>query len=403
MPSLPRTAGVVLPVLLLTAAALVPACSAQGGQRPPSAAERTSSMATGPDAASPTTAGSPSPTDRTAGLDSRQLAGRRIVYSYPGPTPSPTVLRAIREGRAAGVILFGENVTSPEQLKSAVGELRQAAAEAPDPRPLLLLTDQEGGQVRRLPGAPVLSARRTGASADPVGEAARSGAGAARTVADAGLNVNLAPVLDVYDAPDNFIDHRERSYGQDPAFVARLGSAFLTAQQDLGVAATAKHFPGLGSAPGGLDTDEGPVTLPVPLADLRARGEEPYRAAIAAGVRLVMTSWAVYPALDPDRPAGFSPAVVQGELRDRLGFRGVTVTDALEAGALAPYGDTGARALASAGAGMDLLLCSARDAGQGEAAATALATALDAGGLDRTAFLESVRRIDALRDSVAGS
>lgn len=185
--------------------------------------------------------------------------------------------------------------------------------------------------------------------------------------------------------------------------MARLGSAFLTAQQDLGVAATAKHFPGLGSAPGGLDTDEGPVTLPVPLADLRARGEEPYRAAIAAGVRLVMTSWAVYPALDPDRPAGFSPAVVQGELRDRLGFRGVTVTDALEAGALAPYGDTGARALASAGAGMDLLLCSARDAYQGEAAATALATALDAGGLDRTAFLESVRRIDALRDSVAGS
>ncbi|KJS51673.1 beta-N-acetylhexosaminidase, partial [Streptomyces rubellomurinus subsp. indigoferus] len=109
------------------------------------------------------------------------------------------------------------------------------------------------------------------------------------------------------------------------------------------------------------NTDARPVTLPVPLERLRDRHEAPYRAAIAAGVRLVMTSWAVYPALDPDRPAGLSPAVVQGELRERLGFDGVTVTDALEAGALAPYGGTGDRAVAAAGAGMDLLLCSARD------------------------------------------
>ncbi|MGV9267882.1 glycoside hydrolase family 3 N-terminal domain-containing protein [Kitasatospora sp. NPDC003701] len=388
MSSLRRSAHVVLPALLLTASALAPACSSQSSPRPPSVAETTTPVATGPD-----------PLD---GLDSRLLAGRRIVYSYPGPVPSPAVLGAIREGRAAGVILFGENVTDPAQLRSAVAQLRQAAAEAPDPRPLLLMTDQEGGLVRRLPGAPELSARRTGSAADPVAEAARAGADAGRTLTDAGLNVNLAPVLDVYDAPDNFIDHHERSYGQEPSSVARLGSAFLTAQQGLGVAATAKHFPGLGSAARELNTDERPATLSVPLAELRARGEEPYRSAIAAGVRLVMASWAVYPALDPDRPAGFSPAVVQGELRDRLGFRGVTVTDALEAGALAPYGDTGARALAAAGAGMDLLLCSARDAEQGEAAAAALATALDTGGLDRAAFVAAVHRIDDLRAALGG-
>ncbi|MEV0531664.1 glycoside hydrolase family 3 N-terminal domain-containing protein [Kitasatospora sp. NPDC050463] len=389
MPSLRRSAHLVLPALLLTASALAPACSAQTSHRPPSVTERTMPMVTVPD-----------PLD---GLDSRVLAGRRIVYSYPGPVPSPAVLRAIREGRAAGVILFAENAPDQAQLHAAVAQLRQAAAEAPDPRPLLLMTDQEGGLVRRLPGPPELSARRTGLAADPIAEAARSGADAGRTLADAGLNVNLAPVLDVYDAPDNFIDHHERSYGQEPAFVARLGSAFLTAQQGLGVAATAKHFPGLGSAAGGLNTDERAVTLPVPLAELRARGEEPYRAAIAAGVRLVMASWAVYPALDPDRPAGFSPAVVQGELRDRLGFRGVTVTDALEAGALTPYGDAGARAVAAAGAGMDLLLCSGRDAEQGEAAAAALATALDTGGLDRAAFVGAVHRIDDLRATLSGS
>ncbi|MFJ9443341.1 glycoside hydrolase family 3 N-terminal domain-containing protein [Kitasatospora sp. NPDC101235] len=346
------------------------------------------------------------PSERSAAMagqeqeDSRVLAGRRIVLSYSGPTPPAGVLRTLREGRAAGVILFGENVTSPDQLAEAVAELKQAAAEAPQPRTLLLMTDQEGGKVRRLPGAPELSARRVGLAADPVAAATDSGAGAARTLADAGLNLNLAPVLDVYDKPDNFIDHPERSYSQDPATVAQLGSAFLTAQQGLGVAATAKHFPGLGAAPRSENTDERPVTLNVPLSQLRARGEAPYRAAIAAGVRLVMTSWAVYPALDPDRPAGFSPTVVQGELRGRLGFQGVTVTDALEAEALAPYGGAGDRALAAAQAGMDLLLCSARDPQQAEDATEALAAALDDGRLERHAFADAVARVDALRGSL---
>ncbi|MFJ9774617.1 glycoside hydrolase family 3 N-terminal domain-containing protein [Kitasatospora sp. NPDC101157] len=332
--------------------------------------------------------------------DSGELAGRRIVLSYPGPTPPPETLDAIREGRAAGVILFGENVTSPEQLAEAIARLKQAAAEARHPRPLLLMTDQEGGKVRRLPGAPELSARRTGTAPDPLAAAVQSGTGAAGTLTGAGLNVNLAPVLDVYDTPDNFIDHFERSYGQDPTRVGELGSAFLAAQQSQGVAATAKHFPGLGAAARDENTDARPVTLPVPLDELRTRGEAPYRAAIAAGVRLVMASWAVYPALDPDRPAGFSPTVIQGELRGRLGFRGVTITDALEADALTPYGPTGARAVAAAAAGMDLILCSARDPRQGEDATTALAAALDSGALDRKAFTQAVARVDALRDGL---
>ncbi|CAM5701334.1 glycoside hydrolase family 3 N-terminal domain-containing protein [Kitasatospora aureofaciens] len=358
--------------------------------------------ALGPVPAGSATRGSGADAERTAPMtarpqDSRELAGRRIVLSYPGPTPPPETLDAIREGRAAGVILFGENVTSPEQLAEAISRLKRAAAEAPHPRPLLLMTDQEGGKVRRLPGAPELSARRTGTAPDPVTAAVQSGTGAAGTLAGAGLNVNLAPVLDVYDTPDNFIDHFERSYGQDPTRVGELGSAFLAAQQSQGVAATAKHFPGLGAAARDENTDARPVTLPVPLDQLRTRGEAPYRAAIAAGVRLVMASWAVYPALDPDRPAGFSPTVIQGELRDRLGFRGVTITDALEADALTPYGPTGPRAVAAAAAGMDLILCSARDPQQGEDAATALAAALDSGALDREAFTQAVARVDALR------
>ena len=326
-----------------------------------------------------------------------QLAGRRVVYSYKGLIPPEVLLGEIRAGRAAGVIFFGENVSGPEQLASVVAQLREAQSQSPDGLPLLLMTDQEGGLVRRLPGAPELSARRIGQAADPVAAAAAAGTGAGRNLAGLGLNVNLAPVLDVYDVPGNFIDRSERSYSSDPAVVSALGSAFVTAQQEAGVAATAKHFPGLGSAPAGQNTDTGPVTLPVSLSTLRAVDEAPYPEAVAAGVGIVMLSWAVYPALDPDRPAGMSAAVVEDELRDRVGFRGVTLTDALEAGALNGFGDTGRRAVAAASAGMDLLLCSARDPGQGAQAAAALAAALTAGSLDRAAFTGAVDRVDALR------
>src|SRR5690242_5453101 len=209
------------------------------------------------------------------------------------------------------------------------------------------------------------------------------------------MNVNLAPVLDVYYKTGNFIDQYQRSYGNNPAVVSECGQAFITAQQQAGVAATAKHFPGLGSATKNQNTDLGPVTLNVSLTKLRATDEVPYPAAVTAAVKLVMVSWAIYPALDSRRPAGLSPAVIGQELRARQGFSGVTVTDALEAGALNAFGTTGQRAVAAAGAGMDLILCSARDVAQAESATSALATALSNGQLDATAFNAAVDRINS--------
>ncbi len=108
----------------------------------------------------------------------------------------------------------------------------------------------------------------------------------------------------------------------------------------------------------------------------------------------------MYPALDARHPAGLSPAVIQGELRGRLRYRGVTVTDAIEAGALAPFGSFGQRAVLAARAGMDLLLCSAQNPSQGQAAVTALATALDKGQLNRTAFTAAAQRVTALRNGL---
>ena len=338
-----------------------------------------------------------SPSSAAPALTPRQAAGRRIVYSYPGLTPPASLFEHIRKGEAAGVIFFAENISGTAQIAGVVGQLREAQRQSPVAAPLLLMTDQEGGQVRRLPGQPVDSAKQIGRSADARAAAARSGTAAASTLTAAGMNVNLAPVLDVYDTAGNFIDGAQRSYSNDAQRVATLGVDFTAAQQKAGVAATAKHFPGLGSAARGKNTDAGPVTLTVGLSTLRGRAEVPYPAAIAAGVKLVMLSWAVYPALDASRPAGLSPVVVGSELRGRLKFGGVTISDALEAGALKAYGTTAQRAVLAATAGVDLILCSARDVSQGESATVALADALAAGSLDRVAFQAAVDRVAALR------
>jgi beta-N-acetylhexosaminidase len=341
-----------------------------------------------------------SPAEMRAALSSRQLAGQRVVYSYSGLTPPTALLDQITAGQAAGVIFFGGNISSDAQIASVVAQLVRAQQQSPVSSPLLLMTDQEGGLVRRLPGAPVLSEKQIGQSADPVAAASQAGTGAGQNLAGVGMNVNLAPVLDVFYKSGDFIDQYQRSYSNNASVVTACGQAFITAQQQTGVAATAKHFPGLGSATKSQNTDTGPVTLNVPLAGLRAKDEAPYPAAIAAGVQLIMVSWAVYPALDAAYPAGLSSTVVQGELRGRLGYQGVTITDALEAGALTAFGGYGQRAVLAARAGMDLLLCSAQDVTQGQTVTSALASALDGGQLDSAAFTAAVQRVAALRAMV---
>jgi beta-N-acetylhexosaminidase len=334
-------------------------------------------------------------------LSSRQLAGQRVIYSYPGLTVPAALLRAITAGQAAGVIFFGGNISSDAQIASAIKQLVQAQQQSPVSAPLLLMTDQEGGEVRRLPGAPALSEKQIGESPDPGKQARQAGTGAGQNLAGVGMNVNLAPVLDVYYQSGNFIDAYQRSYSNQASVVTECGRAFITAQQKAGVAATAKHFPGLGSATAWQDTDTGPATLTAPLSALRRRDEVPYRAAIAAGVRLVMVSWAIYPALDATHPAGLSSAWVRGELRGRLGFGGVTITDAIEAGALASFGSYGQRAVLAARAGMDLLLCSAQDPAEGQEVTSALAGAVDSGQLGLVAFDAAVQRVTALRSSLS--
>jgi beta-N-acetylhexosaminidase len=401
-----RVAGAILAVALAAALAGSAAVgrfplwlrSAPGPPAPPAATPGT----TGSPRA---TAGSPTPTPGPAlpALSLRQMAGQRVIYSYGGLTPPAALLRLIRHGDVGGVIFFGPNVSGPSQLAGVIAELEQANASPLNPvrAPLLLMTDQEGGLVRRVPGAPLLSERQIGESADPAAAAANAGSSAGLNLRGLGMNVNLAPVLDVYRQPGDFDDQFQRSYSMNPAAVAELGADFISAQQGEGVAATAKHFPGLGAAAQQQDTDTAPVTLNVPVATLRKVDELPYRAAITAGVQLVMVSWAVYPALDPGRPAGLSPVIVGGELRQRLGFTGVTITDALEAGALRAYGTFGHRALLAAEAGMDLILCSQQNVAEGEQAAAGLQAGYRDGQLGQPVFVAALQRVLALRASLA--
>lgn len=333
------------------------------------------------------------------GLSPAQQVGQRVIWSYPGLTPPQALFDAIGAGLVGGVIFFGENINRNDrsQIQAVTSELAQAQAGSGIGYPLLLMTDQEGGIVQRLPGAPGISEKQIGESADPVGTAQTAGTGAAQNLLNAGMNCNLAPVLDVFRQAGNFDDEFGRSYSMDPVVCGECGAASITAQQSLDVVTTGKHFPGLGAATSSQNTDVGPVTLDVSLSDLRSIDELAFMYGINANVDMIMTSWATYPALDPDLPSGLSPRIVRGELRGRLNFPGVTITDAIEAGALQNFGDTGERAVLAAAAGMDIVLCSARDVSQGQDAVDALQAAVADGQLDRGDAIHAVQRVLALR------
>ncbi|HYK69465.1 MAG TPA: glycoside hydrolase family 3 N-terminal domain-containing protein [Streptosporangiaceae bacterium] len=334
-----------------------------------------------------------------------QMAGQRVIYSYKGLSPPPDLLTAIAHGDVGGVIFFGSNIASPAQLRGVIAQLNSANASPDNPAhnyPLLLMTDQEGGMVRRLPWAgPSQSEAQVGAAANPAAAASAAGSQSASGLHAVGINVDLAPVLDVFRQRGDFDDQFQRSYSMNPNVAAAAGAAFVRAQQAGSVAATVKHFPGLGAAGAAQNTDNGPVTITLPAATLRSVDEAPYRPAIRSGVQLAMASWAKYPALDPRLPAGLSPTIIQGDLQGRLGFDGVTITDAIGAGALRGYGSLGNRTMLAARAGMDALLCTAINPVPGPDCVAGLAEGYTDGALPQTAFKAQLAQLLELRASMA--
>ena len=322
-----------------------------------------------------------------------QLVGARLVVGIDGTTATPALLERIRRGQVGGVILMGRNVRNAPQARALTAALRDAAAAGG--HPLLVMTDQEGGAVRRFRWAPpAASAEEMG----QLGEAAirRRGHDTATALERLGVDVDLAPVADVPGVPGSFIAAQHRGFSRVPARAAKDVTAFAAGLLDGGVAPTLKHFPGLGLAT--TSTDDAAVTIDAPATAL-APGLLPYRRAIAAGVApLVMISNAAYTAYG-GRPAAWSPQVLS-LLRGR-GFTGVTITDALEPLATTHGVTLSQAAIGAARAGVDLLLFVGSEHSTAGVYDALLAEAR-AGRLPRASLEQSAARIDELAATYAG-
>lgn len=337
----------------------------------------------------------PRPTQSAASrLSLAQLAGQRIVIGFAGAEAPAAAVRMIREGGVAGAIFFADNLPSRAAGRRLVRRLQAIPRPAGLRDPLLVMVDQEGGLVKRIDGAPSASAQQIGIRGAAFSR--RQGRATAANLDDVGVNVDLTPVLDVARAGGT-IAETDRGFGSTAAQVAATAVPFAAGLQDGGVAATAKHFPGLGAA--AENTDFTVQRIDLSKRVLRAVDEAPYRRFVALGGAMVMLSTAIYPTFSPE-PAAFARPIATGELRSRLGFEGVSITDALESVAVRSFGGPEAAGLAAARAGTDLLLFT--DYRAGRRAGRALLRALRAGSLDRAFSEDSVGRVLRLRHRLSG-
>ena len=331
-----------------------------------------------------------------AGVASRlslsQLAGTRLIAGFQG-TKVPEPLR--RHGGLAGVVLFDENMPSRAKARALIAEIESIRRPPGLRDPLLVMVDQEGGLVKRLAGAPAASAAQMGASG--AGFSRAQGRATAANLSGVGVNVDLAPVLDVA-RPGGTIASTDRGFGSTPTAVEATALPFAAGLRDLGVVATAKHFPGLGAA--AENTDFAVQRVDLSKRTLRTVDERPYRRFAAAGGELVMLSTAIYPAFSP-KPAAFARPIATGELRRRIGFNGVSITDALESAAVRDFGGPAAAARAASAAGTDLLLFT--DYRAAVPAGHALLGLLRSASSARAEFEASAGRILRLRRTLAAS
>ncbi len=286
----------------------------------------------------------------------RRQIGQLIVAGFDGPTIPVELAALAREFDLGGVILFARNIEAPLQ----VAELSYAAKQLTREIPPWVSIDQEGGRVQRLRAPctvwpPLATLGRCG---DPAlaEQFARALAQELRAV---GITLDYAPVLDVHTNRSNPVIG-DRALSTDAAQVAELGAIVTRTLQAEGIAACGKHFPGHGDT--SVDSHE---DLPV-VEQERPRLEEvelrPFRAAIAAGSTMLMTAHVRYPALDEERLATLSRAVVTDLLREELGFEGLVATDDMEMGAIARHRDIAEASVEALGAGCDLLLLCGTDA-----------------------------------------
>lgn len=319
-----------------------------------------------------------------------ELIGVRLAVGFPGTAASPEVIDVLRRTHAQSLVVFSRNYQDPEQFCRLIADLEEGAG-----RRLLVMVDHEGGPVIRF---------RTGVTQFPSALAAgragspetveQQGAVEAEDLKRLGVHVNLAPCVDVLvEGSDPIIG--ERSYGSDPERVAQLAVARIRGLQSHGMAACAKHFPGLGAVP--RDPHKLLPTINLDWTEMEEVHLPPFEAAIRAGVAMVMSSHVCYPGLGEPAglPATFSRRLIHDLLRTRMGFSGLILSDDLEMGALRTFGSVGEAAVRATEAGHDLLLvCS--DLAAAEEVQTHLMRAYQTGRLPVThpeAVMERIRRL----------
>jgi beta-N-acetylhexosaminidase len=329
----------------------------------------------------------------------RQKVGQCLMVGIPGPTLDPATASLLDEEGIGNVVLFARNTPDPPATAHLTDALQELARRRL-PAPMLISIDQEGGTVLRLTrgATPLPSAMALGA-AGRAEDVTTVAAIAARELRAVGVNMNLAPVLDVNNNARNPVVGT-RSYGEDPARVAALGRAAIAAFREHGVAPVAKHFPGHGDT----DTDSH-LALPV-LSHSRERLDAvelvPFRAAIADRVEAIMMAHLAVASIDPSGwPSSLSAATITGLLRHELGFEGIVCTDCLEMAGAAAQVDTAEAAVRAFEAGADLILISHTQE-KHRAAAQALRAACESGRISGDRLERSTARIARLKTQLAG-
>lgn len=312
------------------------------------------------------------------------------MAGMPGPRVDSGTEALIRDYGLGGVILFGRNIQGPVQLATLCNELQDMAIKYHD-IPLFLSIDQEGGPVARLkrPFTRFPGNRAIGEDQKPAERATEFARVTAREMSLVGLNMDLAPVMDVREGvPERHLDGR--IFSDNPEEVALLGRKVIEVLQANGVMAVAKHFPGLGKT--SLDPHHHLPTIEADTDELQKVNIRPFESAITARVSAVMTSHAIYPALDPGIPATLSERILTGLLRGSLNFNGLIMTDDLEMGAISKKWGVAEGAAASFEAGADILLICGDQEGVLEGIEI-LRGKLIRGEIPFRRFLESLERI----------
>lgn len=320
----------------------------------------------------------------------QEKIGQRLMTGFPGAEMTEEFIQAVKEHKIGNVILFRENVRDCVQLKQLCREIQDLVRRETGHSAFIAI-DQEGGIVTRLQedGVNVPGAMALGATGDPE-NAYRAGKLIGRELRALGPNFNFAPTVDVNSNKNNPVIG-VRSYGDDPHFVGRFAEQAVRGLLDGGVMCTAKHFPGHG------DTDlDSHLALPCvdkPMEALEQVELVPFKAAIDAGVTAVMTAHILFPQLEPDNiPATMSRRIMQGILREKLGFEGIIVSDCMEMAAIRSHYGVASGTLAAFKAGVDLVEITHHPQWCAEAAVRLLEAA-EEGELDMAEMDESVQRI----------